>query len=90
MRIVVLAAILGAMGSCSPTQREAEQVSDSSPRGPEYNVAYEATEGGFKGMSMFIDPPSGETWVAFRDDHERVANEDFGDALVACTEGSLE
>lgn len=85
MRVVVFAAIvLGATG-CSNEPPRPQPV----PPKLHYDIAYEATTGGFKGMSLYIDESLGETWVAFRDEREALQKEGFGDPLVPCGQGAL-
>ncbi|MNR22947.1 hypothetical protein D3C85_1399340 [compost metagenome] len=86
MRLFVYAALLTAVGGCSQPPQEADAKLEQSVRRLDYSVAYEATEGGFKGMSMFVDPASGETWAAFRDERDALAKEGPGDPLSPCTQ----
>lgn len=88
MRFALFAVIMFALASCSSPNPGAGPTPNSRSN-PNFNVAYEATDGGFKGMSMFIDPTSGETWIAFRDEREAVAKEGFGDPLSPCGRGPI-
>lgn len=38
---------------------------------------------------MFVDPASGETWAAFRDDQDAVEKEDPGDPLSPCARDAI-
>ena len=89
MRLIVCAVLLITIGGCSQRSQEADAQPDQGVAGSDFSVAYEATEGGFKGMSMFIDPSSGETWVAFRYERDALQKEGFGDPLSLCNQGSI-
>lgn len=89
MRVALFTVLVFAMASCSSPTPDAGPDRAQGHINLDYNVAYEATEGGFRGMSMFIDPASGETWVAFRDEREGVSKEGFGDPLSPCSRGSI-
>ncbi len=85
MRIASLAMIL--MGTaCCTTVPSRPEIDRGAPR---YDIAYEAVEGGFMGMGMFIDGSSGETWIAFRDDREKIESEGYGEPLAACGQGRV-
>lgn len=92
MRLVICAALMTAAGGCYQPSQEADAQLDHGVTSFDFtafSAAYEATEGGFKGMSMFVDPASGETWVAFRDERDALSKEGFGDPLSPCNQGSI-
>lgn len=84
-RIVGLVTILLGTANCvqAPPPSETQQAS------PTYDIAYEAVEGPFKGMALFIDQGSGETWAAFRDQREAVSKEGPGTRLVTCGQDTI-
>lgn len=85
MRCVLIASVIVGLAGCSPAWWQAEQ----SPASLDYRVAYEAASGPFQGMSLFVDPSLGETWVALRDDNEGLSKEGVGDPLTPCDQGSI-
>lgn len=89
MRLFLFIAAMVGLSACSQPSQIASAPSDQRMIGSDFSVAYEATDGGFKGMSLFVDPASGETWVAFRDDREAVSKEGFGDPLTPCDVGLI-
>ncbi|GEM_PF-5296819 len=89
MRPSFILALLTAVGGCSQPVREADSQSGQGVSALNYSVAYEATEGGFKGVSMFVDPASGQTWASFRDDRDAPQKEGPGDPLSPCSQGSI-
>lgn len=90
MRHALLSVFLTALVSCSessPTPDPATSASRISVAA--YDVAYQVTEGQFKGIYLFVDPGSGVTWSEYRDDREAVAKGFFGDDLTPCTRGLI-
>lgn len=85
MRIVGLVTILLGTVGCTQAQPQPEPRRTSLT----YDIAYEAMEGRLKGLALFIDQASGDTWVAFRDEREAVSKEGPGSPLVACREGAI-
>lgn len=85
MRCLAIAMLFLGVTNCSPAQQKAAPA----PAALDYRVAYEAAAGGFEGMSLFIDPALGETWVAFRNENEGVSKEGYGDPLAPCGQSSI-
>jgi len=89
MRLFVSIAMAFVVWGCSQRPQEGDAAPEQGDSRPIFSVAYEATEGGFSGMSMFVDPASGEVWSAFRDDRDELAKDGPGDPLTPCGQGSV-
>jgi hypothetical protein len=89
MRIALIALILVAQASCSHPEAPDDGATPARAK-PSYDVAYQVTEGGFKGMYLFVDPTTGETWGEYRDDRDAVEKAGFGDPLAPCGRGSID
>lgn len=89
MRMALIVLILTVQVSCSPPSRTPDQEATPAQKGFSYDVAYQVTEGGLKGMYLFVDPATGETWAEYRDDREAVEQGGFGDPLAPCSRGSI-
>lgn len=90
MRNALLSIFLVALMSCSESSPTPEPA--ASPRRIDvaaYDVAYQVTEGDFRGMYLFADPRLGATWSEYRDDREAVAKGFSGDDLTPCSRGSI-
>lgn len=90
MRNVLLSVFLVALVSCSePSPTPNPATSPSRIDVAAFDVAYQVTEGDFRGMYLFVDPRLGITWSEYRDDREAVAKGFSGDDLTLCSRGSI-
>lgn len=90
MRNATLSVLLVALMSCSESSHTRDSATSPSRIDvAAYDVAYQVTEGDFRGMYLFVDPRVGATWSEYRDDREAVAKGFSGDDLTPCSRGSI-